>query len=62
MIRRIMLICTLALVSIVAMVTAGCGGGNDSANASGEGGDATKLTLVAYSTPQEAYEEIIPAF
>lgn len=58
MIRRIMLICTPALVALVALVAAGCGGGN----ASGGGGDATKLTLVAYSTPQEAYEEIIPAF
>ena len=58
MIRRIMLVCALALVAVVALVAAGCGGGN----ASGGGGDATKLTLVAYSTPQEAYEEIIPAF
>ena len=58
MIRRIMLVCALALVAVVTLVAAGCGGGN----ASGGGGDATKLTLVAYSTPQEAYEEIIPAF
>jgi len=35
---------------------AACGGG-DTAEASGG-----KLTLVAYSTPREAYEEIIPAF
>jgi sulfate/thiosulfate transport system substrate-binding protein len=36
------------------LLAAGCGGG------SGGGGD--KLTLVAYSTPREAYEQLIPAF
>ena len=30
--------------------------------ASGGGGGGTKLSLVAYSTPKEAYEELIPAF
>jgi sulfate/thiosulfate-binding protein len=34
---------------------AGCGG-------AGEAASGGKLTLVAYSTPREAYEEIIPAF
>jgi sulfate transport system substrate-binding protein len=34
----------------------GCGGTSDAAGGKG------KLTLVAYSTPQEAYQEIIPAF
>ena len=61
MIRRITRACTLAFVALAALTAAGCGGGDDSAGASG-GGEATKLTLVAYSTPQEAYEEIIPAF
>jgi sulfate/thiosulfate-binding protein len=44
-------------VAALLLVTAaiGCGG---TSGASGE----DKLTLVAYSTPQEAYEEIIPAF
>jgi ABC-type sulfate transport system substrate-binding protein len=42
-----------ALAVVLALAT-GCG-----AN-SGSGGD--KLTLVAYSTPKEAYAEIIPAF
>ena len=60
MIRRIMLIGTVTLVALAAVITAGCGGNDGSANASG-GGDSS-LTLVAYSTPQEAYEEIIPAF
>ena len=42
---------------------AGCGGtSNDSADASGDGGGSGKLTLVAYSTPEEAYKELIPAF
>src|SRR3954451_9595541 len=48
----------LALLALLAvLVAAGCGG--QSSSASGGGG---KLALVAYSTPQEAYEKIIPAF
>jgi sulfate/thiosulfate transport system substrate-binding protein len=47
------------LAGLVLFVTSGCGG---TSNAAGEGSDGGKLTLVAYSTPQEAYEEIIPAF
>src|SRR5829696_8026369 len=48
----------LAAVGAVALLTvlAACGGG-----AAG-GGDAVKLSLVAYSTPQAAYEAIIKAF
>jgi sulfate/thiosulfate transport system substrate-binding protein len=50
----------LALVGLALAVTvAACGGTDD---ASGGDGSAGNLTLVAYSTPQEAYEEIIPAF
>jgi sulfate transport system substrate-binding protein len=37
----------------------GCGG---QSNASGGDGGGGKLTLVAYSTPEEAYKELIPAF
>jgi sulfate transport system substrate-binding protein len=37
------------------LLAAGCGGGSG-----GGGGD--KLTLVAYSTPREAYEQLIPEF
>jgi sulfate transport system substrate-binding protein len=44
-----------ALLAAVALLAAGCGGGGGSG-----GGD--KLTLVAYSTPREAYEQLIPAF
>lgn len=37
----------------IAVVVAGCGGSDSS---------STKLALVAYSTPQEAYKKLIPAF
>ena len=40
----------------IALGLAACGGSSDS------GGSGGTLSLVAYSTPQEAYEEIIPAF
>ena len=52
-------ITTLTALATVAMplLLAACGGTGDTASA-GSG----KLNLVAYSTPKEAYEEIIPAF
>ena len=40
------------------LALSGCGGADD---ASGEGGGDT-LTLVAYTTPREVYETVIPAF
>jgi sulfate/thiosulfate-binding protein len=46
---------TAALLVTAALLAAGCGGAGGSG-----GGD--KLTLVAYSTPREAYEQLIPAF
>jgi sulfate/thiosulfate transport system substrate-binding protein len=50
----------LALAALVAMVAvSACGG---SSTASGDGGGGGSLTLVAYSTPEEAFREIIPAF
>ena len=49
----------LALAALVAMVVvSACGG---SSTASGDGGGGS-LTLVAYSTPEEAFRELIPAF
>jgi sulfate/thiosulfate transport system substrate-binding protein len=45
------------VVLLLALLASGCGG---QSSASGDGDK--KLTLVAYSTPKEAYEEIIPAF
>jgi sulfate transport system substrate-binding protein len=44
-----------ALLAAVALLLAGCGG-------PGGPGGGDKLTLVAYSTPREAYEQLIPAF
>ncbi|HEY1358403.1 MAG TPA: sulfate ABC transporter substrate-binding protein, partial [Thermoleophilaceae bacterium] len=44
------------LAGVLAVAAIGCGGTSDAA------GGKDKLTLVAYSTPQEAYQEIIPAF
>jgi sulfate/thiosulfate transport system substrate-binding protein len=52
----------LALVALAlpaALLAAACGG---SSSASDGGGGAGNLTLVAYSTPEEAYKELIPAF
>src|SRR3954454_21385006 len=52
----------LAVALIAAAALAGCGGpANGSGNAS-SGGGGGKLSLVAYSTPQEAYQAEIPAF
>jgi sulfate transport system substrate-binding protein len=57
---RIAHLCAFAaLVLVPALVAAGCGGDDDASGAPGDGGT---LSLVAYSTPREAYEEIIPAF
>jgi sulfate/thiosulfate transport system substrate-binding protein len=46
----------------LALGIAACGGSDSDSSASGGDGSGGSLTLVAYSTPQEAYEEIIPAF
>lgn len=60
---------SLLLAAILALITilAGCGGapnvGTSTAPASSRGvADPVSLTLVAYSTPREAYDAIIPAF
>jgi sulfate transport system substrate-binding protein len=53
----------LALVALAAL--AGCGGSSDESGGSdvSGGGDAsTTLSLVAYSTPEVVYDEIIPDF
>jgi sulfate/thiosulfate-binding protein len=47
-------------VIAAAVALTGCGGPAEESAASG--GDGAKLSLVAYSTPKEAYEELIPAF
>ncbi|HEX4760802.1 MAG TPA: sulfate ABC transporter substrate-binding protein [Thermoleophilaceae bacterium] len=50
----------LSLLAVLAAtaLAAGCGGQSKASGASG----SKKLTLVAYSTPKEAYAELIPAF
>ena len=49
----------VVFAALILVGTSGCGGTSNAADDASGGG---KLTLVAYSTPQEAYEEIIPAF
>jgi sulfate transport system substrate-binding protein len=44
------------------LVASGCGGSSTASEESGGDGSGGKLTLVAYSTPEEAYKELIPAF
>jgi sulfate/thiosulfate-binding protein len=57
-----------ALVAAAALALAACGGASDSAgggssdSSSSSGGTKTKLALVAYSTPQVVYDQVIPAF
>ena len=50
----VLLLALAALASAVAV--AGCGGSSSAS------GSSKKISLVAYSTPQEAYEKLIPAF
>jgi sulfate/thiosulfate-binding protein len=56
---------TLTALLTAAVVAVGCGGASDSKDGGGTadaaGGKAT-LSLVAYSTPQVVYDELIPAF
>jgi sulfate transport system substrate-binding protein len=63
LIRRIT---ALALPLIAAaLAAAGCGGSSDTSGGSAQassGGSGPKLSLVAYSTPQTVYDQLIPAF
>lgn len=53
---------SLAVV-VLGLLAGACGGTGQESAASGGGDGESTLTLVAYSTPQEAYkEELIPAF
>jgi sulfate/thiosulfate-binding protein len=49
----------IGVLALSLLVVAGCGGGEEGGAGGGAGGE---LTLVAYSTPREAYEELMPAF
>jgi sulfate transport system substrate-binding protein len=61
-------ITTAVSLLAAALLAAGCGGASDSsdataaAGASGGDGTAAELSLVAYSTPQVVYDELIPAW
>src|SRR5215210_9038778 len=55
--RRIQKLTAITVALLALGVVAGCGGGS-----SGAQGESANLTLVAYSTPREAYDALIPAF
>jgi sulfate/thiosulfate-binding protein len=48
------------LIGAVALLAAACGGGSSTAGSGG--GETSQLSLVAYSTPQAAYTQLIKAF
>jgi sulfate/thiosulfate transport system substrate-binding protein len=50
------------LLGLIALLAAGCGGSSTASGGSDGDGKGGQLTLVAYSTPEEAYKELIPAF
>jgi sulfate/thiosulfate-binding protein len=57
-------IAAVLLIALLALVAAGCGGASDETGgeASAAGDAETTLSLVAYSTPEVVYDEIIPDF
>src|SRR5262245_34588640 len=55
--NRIALLAATLVLGATALAASGCG----ATDAAG-GSDGSKVTLVAYSTPREAYEALIPAF
>jgi sulfate transport system substrate-binding protein len=57
----------LAVVIAAALVVAACGGASDttgggSSSATAAGAAKTRLSLIAYSTPQVVYDQVIPQF
>jgi sulfate transport system substrate-binding protein len=57
----------IAVLALAALTAAGCGGADDTAGGAGaatasSGKGSTKLSLVAYSTPQVVYDQVIPGF
>jgi sulfate/thiosulfate transport system substrate-binding protein len=55
----------LLATSVLAVLVAACGGASDTkggGSASISGGGGASLALVAYSTPQVVYDDLIPAF
>jgi sulfate/thiosulfate transport system substrate-binding protein len=55
-------ILALAFVALGIAALTGCGGPAEDSEASGADGSGGEISLVAYSTPKEAYAELIPAF
>jgi sulfate/thiosulfate transport system substrate-binding protein len=55
-----------ALLVVAALLAAGCGGADDSSDGGDSAAEPTAtgetLSLVAYSTPEVVYDEIVPAF
>jgi sulfate/thiosulfate-binding protein len=67
MTKRLRATALLLSSAIAAAALAGCGGSSDStssaaASASGANGSDTQLSLVAYSTPKTAYDDLTSAF
>ncbi len=64
--KKLLLALVVALVAVAALAVAGCGGASDetAGAATGASNDASggTISLVAYSTPQVVYDEIIPDF
>jgi sulfate/thiosulfate transport system substrate-binding protein len=62
-VRRLISLPAIAgIIAVLALGAAGCGGASDTATGSDTSSGSTKLALVAYSTPQEAFEKLIEAF
>src|SRR3954471_23153205 len=59
--KRLSRLAAALTLLLLPAVAAGCGGPAEG-TASGGDGSGGKLSLVAYSTPKEAYGELIPAF
>jgi sulfate/thiosulfate transport system substrate-binding protein len=64
LISRVRLTIAALLALGALLVVVGCGGSSDEAGggASDSGGGETEVSLVAYSTPEVVYDEIIPDF
>ena len=60
--RSLKLLAGLLIAALGLAVLSGCGGPAAEGDASGGDGSGGEINLVAYSTPKEAYGELIPAF
>src|SRR3954468_22069582 len=60
--KRLSRLAAALTLLLLPAVAAGCGGPAEGGAATGGDGSGGKLSLVAYSTPKEAYAELIPAF